>query len=60
MANKTETEISTYSKITFPFLVWLGGAFYVGHQPGCGFWDGVVWMYYVGRYIAAHFTMLTY
>jgi hypothetical protein len=25
-----------------------------------GFWDGVFWMWYVGRYLAAHFTMLAY
>jgi hypothetical protein len=38
---------------------YLGGAVWVAHQPGYNFWDGVVWLYYVGRYVAAHFTQLT-
>lgn len=44
----------------FGLLAWLGGAFYVAHQPGMNGWDGVVWFWYVGRFIAAHFTMLSY
>lgn len=40
------------------FLVWLGGAVWVAHQPGCAFWDGVIWPYYVGRYVAMHFAAL--
>lgn len=44
-----------------PFFAYLGGAFFVAHQPGMGFWDGVVWVWYVGRYNIAHnFTVLTY
>jgi len=43
-----------------PFVAWLGGAFWVGNQPGFGFWDGLIWLWYVGRYIAAHFAMLHY
>ena len=58
--NTKQTEITTYSRVTLPFMAWLGGAFYVAHQPNCGFWDGVIWLYYVGRYIAAHYTLLSY
>lgn len=50
----------TTRQVGLGFITWLGGAFYVGHQPGCGFWDGVVWMWYVGRFIAAHATLLSY
>jgi hypothetical protein len=53
--NNTNTTITL-----FPLFAWLGGAFWVGNQPGNNFWDGVVWLWYVGRYIAAHFTLLTY
>jgi hypothetical protein len=45
------------TSISFCFLWWLGGAMYTMHQPGNGFWDGIVWMYYVGRYIAMHFAV---
>ncbi len=51
-------QTTTKPRITLPILGWLGGAFYVGNQPGCGFWDGVVWMWYIGRFIAAHFALL--
>jgi len=44
--------------VSFPAFMWLGGAFWVARQPNCGFWDGVVWLWYVGRYIAEHFTVL--
>lgn len=44
--------------LTPSFIVWLGGAIHVAHQPGYGFWDGVIWLYYVGRYLAEHFTQL--
>jgi hypothetical protein len=50
----------TGATISLPFFGYLGGAFFVAHQPGMGFWDGVVWIWYVGRFIAAHFTMLSY
>lgn len=40
-------------------IPWLGCAFYVAAQPGHGFWDGVIWMWYVGRFIAKNFTALT-
>jgi hypothetical protein len=46
-------------KLSLGMLAWLGGAFHVAAQPGHGFWDGVIWMWYVGRYIATHFTALT-
>lgn len=59
MANKEEA-VDVTAKLALPFFAWLGGAFYVSHQPDCGFWDGVVWLWYVGRYIAAHFTVLSY
>lgn len=41
-----------------PFLVWLGGAVHVYNLPGYGFWDAIIWLYYVGRYIAIHFTTM--
>jgi hypothetical protein len=47
------------SNLSFGFLAWLGGAVHVANQPGMGFWDGLVWLYYFGRYISAHFTLLT-
>ena len=40
------------------FIGWLGGAVHIANQPGMNFWDGVVWLYYVGRYVAQHFTIL--
>jgi hypothetical protein len=46
--------------ISLGLLAWLGGAFYIAHQDGHGFWDGLIWMWYVGRYIAAHFAQLHY
>lgn len=60
MPTSKEVQVNTTSRISLGLIAWLGGAFYVAHQPNCGFWDGVVWFYYVGRYIAAHFTLLTY
>lgn len=42
------------------FVGWLGGAVYTAYQPGMNFWDGVIWLYYVGRYAAQHFTTLHY
>lgn len=53
-------DVHVVSRFSLGFFAWLGGAFWVGHQPGMGFWDGVVWLWYVGRYIAAHFTLLSY
>ena len=47
------------TNLSLGFITWLGGAVHIANQPDCGFWDGVVWMYYVGRYIATHFTQLT-
>ena len=40
-------------------LAWLGGAFWVGAQPGMTCWDAIIWFWYVGRYIAQHFTTLS-
>lgn len=42
----------------FGFIMWLGGAVHVANQPGYDFWDGIVWLYYVGRYFATHLTSL--
>lgn len=53
MANEV---VRTNTTIGFGLICWLGGAIHVMNQPGYGFWDGLVWMYYVGRYIAVHFT----
>ncbi len=47
------------NQIGLGFIWWLGGAFWVANQPGMGFWDGVVWLYYVGRYVAQHYTVLS-
>lgn len=40
---------------SLPFMAWLGGAVHVYHQPGYGFWDAVIWLYYVGRFVAVHY-----
>lgn len=53
-----EKDFNVTTKLSLGFLSWLGGAVWVAHQPGHGFWDGIVWMYYVGRYVAQHFTAL--
>lgn len=58
MADKANT-INTSSRISFGFFWWLGGATYVAHQPGYNFWDGLIWLYYVGAYIGKHFTLLS-
>lgn len=58
MSKASEVTGEVAARIKWPFLMWLGGAFWVARQDGMGFWDGVVWLWYVGRYIAAHFTML--
>jgi hypothetical protein len=47
------------AKIGIGTIAWLGGASHVAAQPGMGFFDGVFWPYYVGRYIAQHFTALS-
>lgn len=51
---------TVYARIGLPVIAWLGGAFYVANQPGYGFWDGLVWTWYAGRYLAANFAMLHY
>jgi hypothetical protein len=51
--------VNSSSHLSLGFVAWLGGAVWVANQLGYGFWDGVVWLFYVGRYIAAHFTQLT-
>lgn len=43
----------------FRFLFWLGGFFAVWNAPGGSFLDGLIWPYYLGRYIATHFTIFT-
>ena len=55
-----ETGVRSPTNLFLGFFTWLGGAFFVANQPGMGFWDGLIWMWYVGRYIAAHFAMLHY
>lgn len=54
--NGTTITEKSYRTVSLGFLWWLGGAWWVGHQPGMGFWDGVFWLFYVGRYTAQHFT----
>lgn len=44
------------ARLSLGFLAWLGGAFDVATQPGNGFFDGLIWVFYVGRYIAQNFT----
>lgn len=53
--SKSNTK-NTSCRASLGFLWWLGGAWWVGHQPGMGFWDGIFWLFYVGRYTAQHFT----
>jgi len=55
---KVRSARSVSARLSLGCLTWLGGAVYVANQPGMNFWDGIVWMYYVGRFIAAHATML--
>jgi hypothetical protein len=56
--NKQRVDVTT--TLSLSLIGWLGGAFFVAGQPNQGFWDGVFWMWYVGRYIAANFTVLTF
>ena len=60
MKGEMKMKVNVYSGLSFGLMTFLGGAFYTANQPGMGFWDGVIWMWYIGRYIAAHFTMLHY
>jgi hypothetical protein len=43
---------SASSRIAFPLIAWLGGAVHTAHLPGMNFWDGAIWLYYVGRKLA--------
>lgn len=47
------------ARLSLGGIGWLGGAVWVAHQPGYNFWDGLIWMYYVGRFVAMHATALT-
>jgi hypothetical protein len=58
--SNNKIEVNFNSRLSFGLLTYLGGAFFVGNQPGMGFWDGLIWMWYVGRFIAAHFALLHY
>ena len=55
-----KVESTVYQRSAWPlgFSGWLGGAVWVANQPGFGFWDGVIWLYYVGRFAAQHFAAL--
>lgn len=55
----TKQDVTVTSRYALGFFGWLGGAVHVANQPGYGFWDGLIWLYYVGRYVATHFTVLT-
>lgn len=46
--------ISSWTKFTLYF----GGAFHVWSTPNGTVWDVLIWPWYVGRYIATHFTVL--
>lgn len=56
---KTE-KVTKYVRgaVKLPILCWLGGAVWVSNQPGFDGWDGLVWLYYVGRFAAQHFAAL--
>ena len=54
-----EVVVRNTNNIGLGFLFWLGGAVHVMSQPGMGFWDGIGWLYYVGRFVAQHFTALS-
>ncbi len=56
----TKAAVTASRAVRLPLIAWLGGFFWVWNQPNCGFWDGVFWLWYVGRFIAAHFAMLSY
>ena len=58
MSEKKITCQSGPTRLSLGILCWLGGAVWVSNQPGYDGWDGLIWLYYVGRYIAAHFAML--
>lgn len=51
--------VTTVRPAVYPTgLMWLGGAVWLANQPGYNFWDGLIWVYYVGRYIAMHATAI--
>lgn len=56
MSQQTEPRFKFTPHNLLPTMSYFGGAFYTANQPGMGFWDGVVWLWYFGRFIAAHFT----
>jgi hypothetical protein len=59
LASKGDTAVVKPSFLDLVLLVtYIGGAVFVSRQPGYGFWDGVVWVYYVGRYIAKQYAAL--
>ena len=60
MEQKIKIDAPLVSRLSLGPITYLGGFFWVWNQPGFGFWDGVIWLWYVGRYIAAHFAMLHY
>lgn len=60
-AVKKQTDaIKGNRKHFLPPIMYLGGAFFTANQPGMGFWDGLIWLWYVGRYVAQHFTVFAY
>ncbi len=58
MPTKTPSIVRRCS-LHLPLLAWLGGAVHTYNQPGCTFWDAIIWMYYLGRYAAVNFTVLS-
>jgi len=59
LASKGDTAVVKTSVLDLVLLVtYIGGGVFVSRQPGYGFWDGVVWVYYVGRYIAKQYAAL--
>lgn len=58
MSEKTELRI--YPRYALGTFGWLGGAFYVWNQPGMTVWDALIWLWYVGRFVAKNFTVLAY
>lgn len=52
MSTKSEISSSITSRLSLGFLCWLGGAVHTANLPEMNFWDGLIWLYYVGRAIA--------
>ncbi len=52
MSDNNSQTASTSTHLSLGFLFWLGGAVHTANLDGMNFWDGVIWLYYVGRALA--------